>query len=73
MTVELPAEALRRLEAEAARCGVSIDDVIAELVVNLPTAASSPRRQPAFVAVGASEHGISDRFDEILAEGFGHD
>jgi len=27
---------------------------------------------PAFVAVGASEHGITDRLDETLAEGFGH-
>ena len=36
VTVELPAEALRRLEAEAARRGISIDDVIAELASRLP-------------------------------------
>jgi hypothetical protein len=36
VTVELPAEALRRLEAEAARRGISIDDVIAEFAARLP-------------------------------------
>ena len=32
-TVDLPVEALRRLEAEATRRGVTIDDVIAELAM----------------------------------------
>ncbi len=73
VTVELPAEALRRLETEAARRGVSIDDVIAELASALPVESSGPRRNPAFVGVGASEHGITDRIDEILADGFGRD
>jgi hypothetical protein len=73
VTVELPAEALRRLEAEATRRGVSIDEVIAELAARLPGEASGPRRRPAFVAVGASEHGITDRLDEILADGFERD
>lgn len=36
VTVELPPEALRRLEAEATRRGISIDDVIAEFAANLP-------------------------------------
>ncbi len=73
VTVELPPEALRRLEAEATRRGISIDDVIAELAANLPIDANGPRRRPAFVAVGASEHGITDRLDEILDDGFGRD
>lgn len=73
MTVELPAEALRRLEAEATRRGLSIDDVIAELAAALPVESSGPRRNPAFVGVGASAHGITDRIDESLADGFGHD
>lgn len=72
-TVELPAEALRRLQAEATRRGISIDDVIAECAAALPERASGPRRSPAFVAVGASERGVADRIDEILAEGFGRD
>lgn len=74
MTVDLPAEALARLEAEAARRGVGIDVVIAELVDTLP-AAEQPkgRRRLAFVGVGASDKGISDRVDEILADGFGRD
>jgi hypothetical protein len=73
VTVELPADALRRLEAEAARRGISIDDVIAELAANLPTGGSGHRHRPAFVAVGASERGITDRLDETLADGFGRD
>lgn len=73
VTVDLPAEALRRLEAEAARRQISIDDVIAELAANLPVESATTRRQPAFVAIGASEHGITDRVDDILAEGFGRD
>ncbi len=76
LTVELPAETLRRLQAEAARRGISIDDVIAELAAALPdqpASAGGSRRRPAFVAVGASEAGITSRIDEILAEGFGRD
>ena len=73
VTVDLPAEALRRLEAEATRRGVSIDEVIAELAAALPVERSGPRRTPAFVGVGASKHGITEHMDEILAEGFGRD
>lgn len=73
MTVELPVEALRRLEAESTRRGISIDDVIAELAAALPVESRGPRRSPAFVGVGASEHGITDRIDESLADGFGRD
>ena len=36
VTVDLPPATLRRLEAEAARRGISIDDVIAEFAARLP-------------------------------------
>jgi len=36
VTVDLPEDALRRIEAEAARRGVTIDDIIAELAARLP-------------------------------------
>ncbi len=36
VTVELPAEALLRLETEATHRGISIDEVIAELAASLP-------------------------------------
>lgn len=49
---------------------MSIDAVISDLAMELPAASGSPRR-PAFVAVGASAHGTTDRLDEIVAEGFG--
>lgn len=64
MTVDLPAEALARLEAEAARRGVEIDVVIAELVDTLP-AAERPqgRRRLAFIGVGHSGDGeLSTRY-----------
>lgn len=73
VTVELPAEALRRLEADAIRRGVRIDDVIAELAGTLPATAIGPRHTPAFVGVGASVNGITDRIDQHLAEGLGRD
>jgi len=73
VTVDLPAEAIQRLEAEAARRGVSIDVLIADLAASLPAANTTPRRNPAFVAIGASERGATDRFEETLAEGFGRD
>jgi hypothetical protein len=50
VTVELPPEALRRLEAEAARRGISIDDVIAELAAGLPV--DDPLES--FIGCGAS-------------------
>ena len=64
MTVDLPAEALARLEAEAARRGVGIDVVIAELADTLP-AAEQPkgRRRLAFIGVGHSGDGeLSTRY-----------
>ncbi|MBI2705049.1 MAG: hypothetical protein HYX32_07135 [Actinobacteria bacterium] len=73
VTVDLPAEALRRLEAEAARRGVSIDAVITELADTLPAESKTGRRRLAIVGVGASGEGISHRIDEILADGFGRD
>ncbi len=72
-TFDLPPEALRRLEAEATRRGVTVAVVIAELAEGLPSDAGRSGRRPAFVAVGASEHGITHRMDEMLDEGFGRD
>lgn len=71
--VELPEEAIRRLQAEASRRGVSVEQLIAELASELPAEESGARRRPAFVGVGASESGTTDRIEEILAEGFGRD
>ena len=57
VTVELPEAALARLRAEAARRGVSIDEVIAELAAHLP--AEDPLE--AFIGCGAS--GRTEPFD----------
>jgi Ribbon-helix-helix protein, copG family len=57
VTVELPEDALARLRAEAARRGVSIDVVIAELAAHLP--AEDPLE--AFIGCGAS--GRTEPFD----------
>jgi hypothetical protein len=54
VVVELPAEALRRLEAEATRRGVSIDDVIAELAARLPNKAPSSGHRLSLIGIGAS-------------------
>jgi hypothetical protein len=79
VTVDLPPETLRRLEAEAARRGVGIEVVIADLAEALPAEESTGeppvlRRRFALAGIGASG---GDRFardaDELLAEGFGRD
>ena len=57
VTVELPEDALARLRAEAARRGVSIDVVIAELAARLP--AEDPLES--FIGCGAS--GRTEPFD----------
>lgn len=57
LTVDLPPEVLRRLEAEAARRGVTVDEVIAELAALLPAGyAETPKRSRrlSFIGVGAS-------------------
>jgi hypothetical protein len=72
LSIDLPEQALARLQAEASRRGVSIDDVVAELADQLPAQPSEGnRRRLAFVAAGASEHGITNRIDHLLADGFG--
>lgn len=79
VTVELPPATIRRLEAEAARRGVGIDVVIAELAEALPAEETTseppaPRRTFALAGIGTSG---GPRFardaDELLAEGFGRD
>jgi hypothetical protein len=57
LTVDLPPDVLRRLEAEAARRGVTVDDVIAELASGLPGEVNEvPKRgrRLSFVGIGAS-------------------
>lgn len=74
MTVELSDEALARLEAEAARRGVSVEVVINELAERLPSQAVPRARREALIGLGASTSGrrAADA-DELLAEGFGRD
>lgn len=71
VTVELSDEALARLEAEAARRGVSVDAVINELAARLPNDGARARRQ-ALIGLAASTSGRSAaEADDLLVEGFG--
>ncbi|HZD23264.1 MAG TPA: hypothetical protein VE569_07660 [Acidimicrobiia bacterium] len=72
VTVELSEETLSRLRAEAARRGLSIDDVIAELVAQLP--ARKPGGQLSFAGVGSSgtTKAIGRRHREIITEEHEH-
>lgn len=73
VTVDLPEDALARLQAEAKRRGVSIDLVIAELAQALPTDTSHPGTL-SFIALGSSTSGRYARdTDGLLADGFGRD
>lgn len=75
VTVDLPPATLRRLEAEAARRGVAIDVVIAELVEALPAATEpepTARHRFAFAGVAASGDGtLSERYKAIRRDEFG--
>ena len=75
VTLELSDDALARLRAEAARRGVSVDDLVAELAAQLPAEPNpKERRERSFVGLGSSTSGRSARdADEMLAEGFGRD
>ncbi|MDZ4828221.1 MAG: ribbon-helix-helix protein, CopG family [Actinomycetota bacterium] len=57
VTVELPDDALRKLQAEAARRGVSIDQLIAEL------AAALPAEDPLDAFIGCGTSGRTEPFD----------
>lgn len=70
--VELPPQVAGRFEAEAARRGVSVADLLAELARDLPGADQPHGGRPGFVGLGASTSGRSAReADDLLADGFG--
>jgi diacylglycerol kinase family enzyme len=73
VTVDLPSATLRRLEAEAARRGVRIEVVIAELAEALPEATEpAPGHRFAFEGVAASGDGtLSERYKAIRRDEFG--
>lgn len=84
VTVDLPQGAQARLEAEAARRGITLAQLVAELAEHvaqrLPAEPADtgeverPRRKLGFVGIGASTSGRTARdADEMLAEGFGRD
>ncbi len=74
LTLELPEDALARLRAEAERRGVSIDDLVAQLVDHLPDDTDQTGDDLGFIGLGSSTSGRSARdADEMLAEGFGRD
>ena len=75
VTVDLPPATLRRLEAEAARRGVGIEVVIAELAETLPAEAEpgpTTGHRFGFVGVAASGDGtLSEHYKEIRRAEFG--
>jgi hypothetical protein len=73
VTIDLPGDALERLQAEAKRRGVTIDVVVAELAQALPADASAPRTL-SLIGLGSSSSGQYARdADDLLADGFGRD
>jgi len=71
VTLNLPEELANRLAAEAARRGVSVDELSAELLA-AGLEERRRRRHLAFAGVGASGSGRgAAQADEMLAEGFG--
>ena len=54
VTLDLPAEAQARLQAEATRRGITLDQLIAELADQLPAEGDTPKHRLGFVGIGAS-------------------
>jgi hypothetical protein len=72
VTIDLPEDALARLQAEAKRRGVSIDLLIAQLAEALPAKNAHALQSFSFVGLGSSTSGLYARdADDLLAEGFG--
>lgn len=73
VTIDLPEDALERLQAEARRRGVTIDVAVAEFAQALPTDATSAKTLW-FIGPGTSSSGRYARdADDLLAGGFGRD
>lgn len=67
MTLDLPAEAQTRLEAEATRRSITLEQLVAELADSLP--GEAPKQQLSFIGAGHSGRGdLSRRHREIRAE-----
>ena len=76
MRGELSDDLAVRVNRAASARGVAADVIVSEAVDRaLPGAVTSdvpqPRRRLALAGIGESESGLSDRIDEMLAEGFG--
>ena len=71
-TVEIPTEAAQRLQTEADRRGITVDELLVELAAGLPETTPAKRRKLAFAGVAASGGDKPARdVDRWLAEGFG--
>jgi len=73
ITVDLPPDVVRRLETAAAARGLTLEEVAVEVLAEHAPDASPRRRRLPFGDVGASAAGITDRIDDVLADGFGRD
>ncbi len=75
MTVNIPNDIARRLEAVAGARGVTVEELAAEVLADhvSDVEAAPRRRQLSFAEIGASKHGISHQVDELLGDGFGRD
>jgi hypothetical protein len=71
LTLDLPAAAQARLQAEANRRGVTLDQLVTEIADTFAEEPSNSKLP--FVGAGASKSGITHRIDEMLSEGFGQD
>ena len=52
VTLDLPAEAQARLQAEATRRGITLDELVAQIADTFP--AETPKHRFGFVGIGAS-------------------
>lgn len=74
VVVTLPDEIAARAAVLASERGVTMDEVVSELVREHLPAPHARRARPGFVGLGRSTSGRSaSEADDMLAEGFGRD
>ena len=54
VTLDLSAEAQARLQTEASRRGITLDQLIADIAAGLPAEGDTPKHRLGFVGIGAS-------------------
>lgn len=68
LTVDLPDDVVRRLEAEAARRGVPVESLIAEALEREVPATAGEQPQLGFIGIAQARDDLSENYKQIRRE-----